>query len=502
MQSAEQTHYSLEDVQIDWQFKVIGVGNLHHLMERRIPMVKFVAVGADDDQEHIQSAIGHVHMAFVIVHANDVGGISTAARIAHWTRSVGALTIAVMILPSSGKAKYALSPKGYAIPSSQHFDSTLIVAHDNFVDDNDATTENAAANTVDAVHIAISELVASVSTNGMINIDISDVKLLFSGACIVRMGSAHASGAGRATTAIEQAISRASLHSMVLQAAQGVFVNITASDSLKLKEIAEIFEAFKDDDKKPLVLVSAGIDNAMGDDLRLTLFVTSPNLIRISDDGYMVDYLDHDLNEENAIILAESIRTLVASQPRRKLMLDLSAAKSMEVNAARVLADLSNIEGETDTDYPYLIDCAAFGLEQLTEEVARYLARLPSYFLHFDKVSNLPDPVARQFIGSDHALTFDGCSEISPAALRALASSACFLSLGLKNLNVFQARALAHFNGDLLLKTERLPSDVLHALGENPHLCLAPNYGLEVIGLDVIQPSTPANNCEGNNAEE
>jgi hypothetical protein len=94
----------------------------------------------------------------------------------------------------------------------------------------------------------------------------------------------------------------------------------------------------------------------------------------------------------------------------------------------------------------------------------------------------LQDNVARQFKGSDHALTFNGCSEFSPITLKALSEAACFLSLGLSSMNIEQAKALINYRGDLCLKAEQLPMDVLHELGDKPNLCLAPHYGLTLIG--------------------
>lgn len=198
-------------------------------------------------------------------------------------------------------------------------------------------------------------------------------------------------------------------------------------------------------------------------------------LIKISDD-HIIEYCGHELNEENATLLTGIIRRLTASYPKRELILSLHEVKSIDNNAARVLAELSNIE--VDADHHYIFELTEFGLEQLPEEVAQILAKLPSYILCFDQITKLPESVARQFIGSNHALTFNGCSEFSPATLRALAKSAQYLSLGMNRLSVEQAMALANFHFDLLLRAEQLPSDVLLALGENPTLCLAPDYGL------------------------
>jgi hypothetical protein len=219
------------------------------------------------------------------------------------------------------------------------------------------------------------------------------------------------------------------------------------------------------------------------------------SLIHISDDGSFIDYHSHNLNEENAFQLTGVIRRMVRFRAGRKFILNLGRVKIIEVSAAVELAGLSDIR--VDEDFPYLFDYTEFGLEHLPEEVAGVLAGFPSHFLHFDQLSSLSESVASQFIGSDHALTFDGCMEFSTGTLRALTESASFLSLGLSELTLGQAKVLSRLNADLCLRAEKLPPDVLFALGNNPNLCLAPDYGLLQIPDDGYEKSTSNNTRNG-----
>lgn len=189
-----------------------------------------------------------------------------------------------------------------------------------------------------------------------------------------------------------------------------------------------------------------------------------------------IEYLGQYLNEENAIIIVEEIKKLISIEPNRTFLLDLSQVKRIEVNAAYVIANLAKIE--VDTTYPYIFDSVFFGLEHLSEELAEIITRWPSYFLHFDHVTNLPENVARQFIGTYHALTFEGCSELSPDTLKVLVKAASFLSLGLSDINIEQAKELSNFTGDLILNAEYLPPDILSMLKQNSNLLLPPDFGV------------------------
>lgn len=189
-----------------------------------------------------------------------------------------------------------------------------------------------------------------------------------------------------------------------------------------------------------------------------------------------IEYVDQYLNEENAIIIFEEVKKLISIEPERTFLLDLTQVKRIEINAAEVIAELANIE--VDTTYPYIFDSVFFGMEYLSEELAKIIARWPSYFLHLDNITNLPENVARQFIDTNHALTFDGCSEFSLDTLKVLVKAAKFLSLGLSHINIEQAKALSNFTGDLILHAEFLPSDILKMLEKNSNLLLPPDFGV------------------------
>ena len=89
------------------------------------------------------------------------------------------------------------------------------------------------------------------------------------------MGSATAGGADRARIAAEQAVASPLLEDVNLAGARGVLVNITASSGLKMKEYHEVMNTIKEftaDDA--MVIVGTVIDEAMDDELRVTMIAT------------------------------------------------------------------------------------------------------------------------------------------------------------------------------------------------------------------------------------
>jgi cell division protein FtsZ len=93
------------------------------------------------------------------------------------------------------------------------------------------------------------------------------------------MGSAVASGENRARIAAEQAVNSPFLENVNLKGARGVLVNISASEETFLMdefyEVMNTIKEFTADDAS--VYFGNVFDNALGDDLRITLVATGLN---------------------------------------------------------------------------------------------------------------------------------------------------------------------------------------------------------------------------------
>jgi cell division protein FtsZ len=89
------------------------------------------------------------------------------------------------------------------------------------------------------------------------------------------MGSAMATGENRARNAAAQAVASPLLEDVNLQGARGILVNITASSSIKMKEIHEVMDTIKAfTAEEATVIVGSVVDDAMEDKLRVTMVAT------------------------------------------------------------------------------------------------------------------------------------------------------------------------------------------------------------------------------------
>jgi cell division protein FtsZ len=89
------------------------------------------------------------------------------------------------------------------------------------------------------------------------------------------MGSATAGGEDRGRIAAEQAVKSPLLEDVNLAGARGVLVNVTASAGLKMREYYAVMNTIKEfTAEDAMVIVGTVIDDAMGDDLRVTMIAT------------------------------------------------------------------------------------------------------------------------------------------------------------------------------------------------------------------------------------
>ena len=109
---------------------------------------------------------------------------------------------------------------------------------------------------------------------GLINLDFADVRTIMSDAGSALMGIGTANGENRAAEAAKAAISRPLLEESV-EGATGILLNITGGRDLGLFEVNEAAEIVQGAaDANANIIFGAVIDEAMGDEVRVTVIAT------------------------------------------------------------------------------------------------------------------------------------------------------------------------------------------------------------------------------------
>ncbi len=232
---------------------------------------------AEETRGRIEDALRGAHMVFIAAGMGGGTGTGAAPIVAQVAKEMGALTVAVVSKPFSYEGQKCMDIANEGLEElSQHVDSLIVILNEKLEDiyEDDSMMEWL-QHADDVLNNAVAGIAEIINVPGHINVDFNDVKTIMGEQGKAMMGTAVASGVDRARIAAEQAVASPLLDGVDLSGARGVLVNVTASRSLKGKEIKEVMatvRAFAAQDAS----IAQGIayDEAMGDEIRVTVVAT------------------------------------------------------------------------------------------------------------------------------------------------------------------------------------------------------------------------------------
>ncbi len=299
--------------------KVIGVGGcggnaVDHMIDSALGGVEFIAINTDaqalnrnqaktqlqlgtavtkglgaganpetgreaalEDRERIAEMIDGADMLFITAGMGGGTGTGAAPVVAEVAKELGILTVAVVTKPFTFEGKRVRVANAGIEALGRHVDSLIIIPNDKLMqvlgEDVSMLDAFKAANNV--LHGAVAGIAEVINCPGLVNVDFADVRTVMSEMGMAMMGSAQATGDQRARLAAEQAVASPLLEDVNLSGARGVLVNITASSTVKMREVNEVMttiQGFTADEAT--VIVGQVIDESMEDRLRVTMVAT------------------------------------------------------------------------------------------------------------------------------------------------------------------------------------------------------------------------------------
>lgn len=232
---------------------------------------------AIEDRERIIELIDGADMLFLTAGMGGGTGTGAAPIVAEAARELGILTVAVVTKPFAFEGKRQKVATQGLEDLARHVDSLIVIPNDKLMqvlgEDVSMLDAFKAANSV--LHGAVAGIAEVIKCPGLVNVDFADVRTVMSEMGMAMMGSASATGTERSRQAAEQAVASPLLEDVNLAGARGVLVNITASSSLRMKEVHEVMNTIKGftaDDAT--VIVGTVIDETLEDRLRVTMVAT------------------------------------------------------------------------------------------------------------------------------------------------------------------------------------------------------------------------------------
>jgi cell division protein FtsZ len=230
---------------------------------------------ADEAFEEIRAQIGDAHMLFIAAGMGGGTGTGAAYVVARAAKEAGILTVAVVTKPFQfeGAQRMRNAEAGIAalVP---YVDTLLVIPNENlFKVATDRTTFAEAFVVADQVlYSGIACLVDLIVEEGLINLDLADVRTILSGMGTAMMGMGEASGEQRAIVAAEEAIVNPLLDNVTLKGANSLLLSITGGRDLTLWEVDETANRIRQEvDPDANIIVGATLDEDLGDKIRVSI---------------------------------------------------------------------------------------------------------------------------------------------------------------------------------------------------------------------------------------
>lgn len=217
-------------------------------------------------------------MVFVTAGMGGGTGTGGAPIVAKIARELGALTIGVVTKPFmfEGKKREKHALQGLQ-ELKDNVDTLIVVPNQKLLSiAGDKMPLIETFKKADSVlHQAVKGISDLINIRGLINLDFADVRTIMKEKGMAIMGTGAARGENRAIMAASAAISSPLLDSIKIDGATGIIINVTAGPDLTLFEVDEastlIKEAAHDEAE---IIFGAVIDEAMGDEVRVTVIAT------------------------------------------------------------------------------------------------------------------------------------------------------------------------------------------------------------------------------------
>ncbi|MBR6163828.1 cell division FtsZ family protein [bacterium] len=194
---------------------------------------------SEEEKDKIKNEIGKSDIVFIILGLGGKTGMGLVSEVAEIGKSSGALTIGVATMPFSFEGRKIREIANQGLEKLKNsFDAYILVENDNLTKLSDsAMTMTEAFKVSDCLlSRAIRGLSDLILIEGMINIEVKDIKDALKGFSEIGIGSAF--GEDRAIKAAKDAI-KSPLLQKPMKDAQKLIINVTGGRDLSLNEVVD-----------------------------------------------------------------------------------------------------------------------------------------------------------------------------------------------------------------------------------------------------------------------
>ena len=203
---------------------------------------------AEESIADIEEALSGAHMCFIAAGLGGGTGTGAAPIVAEVARRLGILTVAVVTKPFAFEGRRRMGEAEDGLERiADRVDSLIVVPNQNLfrVADPAMTLKDAFGHSDEVLYRMVRSVSDLITSPGFVNLDLADVRSVLSNTGRARVGVGEASGADRAATAAQRAMTDPLLDEDMGDA-RGLLISISGGEDMLLTEVDEVASAIAD----------------------------------------------------------------------------------------------------------------------------------------------------------------------------------------------------------------------------------------------------------------
>src|SRR5215831_12931088 len=232
---------------------------------------------AQESRDELKEALKGADMVFVTAGEGGGTGTGGAPVVAELARELGALSVGVVTRPFVFEGRKRSQQAEMGIENlRERVDTLIVIENDRLLQVVERKTSVVEAFRMadDVLRQGVQGITDLITVPGLVNLDFADVRTIMRDAGSALMGIGSASGDNRAAEAARAAVSSPLLESSI-EGATGILLNITGGPDIGLFEVNEAAEVVTSAaDPNANIIFGAVIDEAVGDEVRVTVIAT------------------------------------------------------------------------------------------------------------------------------------------------------------------------------------------------------------------------------------
>src|SRR2546423_11910408 len=239
------------------------------------PEIGFAA--AQESRDELKEALKGADMVFITAGEGGGTGTGGAPIVAELGQELGALTVGVVTRPFAFEGRKRAEQAERGIDQLRdRVDTLIVIENDRLLQvvERQTSVVDAFRMADDILRQGVQGITDLITEPGLVNLDFADVRTIMRDAGSALMGIGRASGENRAAEAARSAVSSPLLESSI-EGATRILLNITGGPDIGLFEVNEAAEVVTSAaDPNANIIFGALIDDAMGDEVRVTVIAT------------------------------------------------------------------------------------------------------------------------------------------------------------------------------------------------------------------------------------